>query len=269
MPPHPAHWKSTAETVASRLNHPFGLFVDEDQVVYVADYKNYRIVASRVGAVRDELLAGGNGRGSRLDQLDGPTDIIVDRETDSLLVCDAGNRRVMRWPHRRPATDTATISNGEILIDHICCYGLTMDDQGALYVSDDRNHEVRRYDKGGKDKQGTVVAGSNGAGTGLHQLNEPTYLCVDSQSNVYVSDTYNHRVVKWMKGATEGIVVAGGNGDGSGLAQLSRPKGVWVSGRGHIYVADTGNHRVMRWEKGAKEGTLLVGRNGRDRKSVV
>ena len=144
--------------------------------------------------------------------------------------------------------------------------GLTMDDQGSLYVSDTEKHEVRRYDKGG-DKKGIVVAGGHGAGEGRHQLNFPTYLFVDGQSTLYVSDTNNHRVMKWMKGATEGIVVAGGNGKGAGLTQLSNPRGVWVDGYGHVYVADDENHRVMRWEKGAKEGTVIVGGNGKRSRS--
>ena len=43
----------------------------------------------------------------------------------------------MRWP-RRPHLSTTTTSNqGQIVIDNIDCYGLTMDDQGSLYVSDE------------------------------------------------------------------------------------------------------------------------------------
>ena len=246
----------------NQLSSPCGLFVDDDQTVYIADLRNHRIVSWKAGATTGEVLAGGNGQGNRLDQLTGPTDVIVDREADSLIICDAGNRRVMRWPRRPHLGTTTTTNQGQIVIDNIDCSRLAMDDQGSLYVSDREKHEVRRYDKGG-DKKGTVVAGGHGKGEGLHQLNFPTYLFVDSQSTLYVSDNNNHRVMKWMKGATEGIVVAGGNGDGTGLTQLSRPQGVWVDGCEHVYVADHGNHRVMRWEKGAKEGTVIVGGNGR------
>jgi sugar lactone lactonase YvrE len=191
---------------ADQLNGPHGLFVDEDQTVYIADYGNHRIMGWKAGATTGEVLAGGKGQGNRLDQLNGPTDVIVDRETDSLLICDRGNRRVMRWP-RRPSS----LRQPEIVIDNIDCWGLIMDDQGSLYVSDVEKHEVRRYDKNG-DKKGTVVAGGHGEGDNLNQLNWPTYLFVDAQSTLYVSDYNNHRVMKWMKGAKEGIVVAGGNG---------------------------------------------------------
>ena len=213
-------------------------------------------MAWKADATTGEVLAGGKGEGQRLDQLNRPTDVIVDRET--LLICDRDNRRVMRWPRR---SSSSLPRQGEIVIDNIACFGLTMDAEGALYVSDWKKHEVRRYDKGG-DKKGALVAGGHGQGDKLNQLNGPTYLFVDEQSTLYVSDWNNHRVMAWKKDATEGIVVAGGNGKGRNLTQLSRPRGVWVDGCGHVYVADDENHRVMRWEKGAKQGTVIVGGNG-------
>ncbi|CAF5178421.1 unnamed protein product, partial [Rotaria sp. Silwood1] len=95
----------------------------------------------------------------------------------------------------------------------------------------------------------------------LNQLNCPTYIYVDQQQTVYVSDNWNHRVMKWNKGAKEGIVVAGGQGEGRTLTQLSYPEGLFVDTLGTLYVADWGN-RVMRWPKGAKQGTVIVGGNG-------
>ncbi|CAF1351281.1 unnamed protein product, partial [Rotaria magnacalcarata] len=103
------------------------------------------------------------------------------------------------------------------LIDNINCYGLAMDERRYLYVPDYGKHEVRRYKFG--ENIGTLVAGGNGAGAGLNQLQYPTYLFVDRQQNVYVSDNHNNRVMKWAKGAKEGIVVAGGQGQGSALTQ--------------------------------------------------
>ncbi|CAF4767401.1 unnamed protein product, partial [Rotaria magnacalcarata] len=45
------------------------------------------------------------------------------------------NQRVVRWSRRRATTQ------GEILIDKIACWGLAMDEQRNLYVSDTRKHE--------------------------------------------------------------------------------------------------------------------------------
>ena len=38
------------------------------------------------------------------------------------------------------------------------------------------------------DKNGIVVAGGNGQGNQLNQLHDPTYLFVDEEQAVYVSD---------------------------------------------------------------------------------
>ncbi|CAM4988936.1 unnamed protein product [Rotaria socialis] len=137
-----------------------------------------------------------------------------------------------------------------------------MDDQRYLYVSDEGKHEVRRYQLG--EKNGILVAGGNGKGDGLNQLNRPTYLFVDRDHSVYVSDWNNSRVMKWVEGANEGIVVAGGQGYGSALTQVYFPNGIFVDTLGKLYVADEGNHRVMRWTQGdKKQGTVVVGGNGK------
>ncbi|CAF1100246.1 unnamed protein product [Rotaria sordida] len=208
-----------------------------------------------MGDTNGRVVAGGNGLGNRLDQLKYPTDVLIDKETDSLIICDQGNRRVVRWSRRSGTTQ------GEILIDNIKCWGLAMDDQRYLYISDTDKNEVRRYQIG--DKNATLVAGGNGKGADLNQLNFPTYIFVDQQQTVYVSDSSNNRVMKWGKGAKEGIVVAGSQGKGSALTQLSDPLGLFVDTLGTIYVADSLNHRVIRWAKGAKQGTVIVGGNGK------
>ncbi|CAF2254429.1 unnamed protein product, partial [Rotaria magnacalcarata] len=99
-------------------------------------------------------VAGGEGKRNGLHQLNYPTDVLIDKETDSLIICDRENQRVVRWSRRSGATQ------GEILIDNINCWGLAMDDQRNLYVSDYGKHEVRRYQLG--EKIVTLVAGGNG-----------------------------------------------------------------------------------------------------------
>ncbi|CAF4914479.1 unnamed protein product, partial [Rotaria socialis] len=261
-----AKWAQNGVTIAggngvggatNQLNYPFGLFVDDDQTVVIADFWNHRIMQWKNGdTTNGQVVAGGNGQGSGLHQLNSPTDVLIDKETDSLIICDWGNKRVVRWS-RRSGT-----GQGEMLIDNIVCYGLAMDEQRYLYVSDYAKNEVRRYELG--DNVGTLVAGGNGVGAGLNQLNGPTYLFVDRDHSVYVSEYSNNRVMKWNKGAQEGIVVAGGQGQGSALTQLNIPLGIVVDTLGTVYVADCYNDRVMRWTPGDNtQGTVIVGGNGK------
>ncbi|CAF1664334.1 unnamed protein product, partial [Rotaria magnacalcarata] len=261
-----AKWTQKGVTIAggngsggatNQLKEPFGLFVDDDQTVIIADFGNHRIMQWKNGdTTNGQAVAGDKGEGDGLHQLIYPTDVLIDKETDSLIICDHGNRQVVRWSRRSGTTQ------GEILIDNIYCWGLAMNEQRNLYVSDYVKQEVRRYQLG--EKIGTLVAGGNGEGDGLNQLNGPTYLFVDQDHSVYVSDNFNHRVMKWVEGAIEGIVVAGGKDRGNALTQLRSQNGIVVDALGTLYIADSGNHRVTRWTQGDnKQGTLIVGGNGR------
>jgi hypothetical protein len=234
-----------------QLSDPHGLYVDENATVYIADCSNHRIVEWKSGAAIGQVAAGGNGEGNRSDQLNNPTDVIVDSE--SLIICDYDNQRVVRWPLRGG-------TSGKTIITSIDCSRLTMDEQGFLYVSHHKEHVVRQWRVG--ESHGTVVAGGNGKGDRLNQLNWPMYIFVDRDHSVYVSDTDNHRVMKWVEGAKEGIVVAGGRGKGDALNQLDGPGGVVVDQLGTVYVADDENHRIMRSRKGATVGNVLMGGNG-------
>ncbi len=260
-------WKQVGITIGggngqgdqlNQLFYPHGIYVDDDQTIYIADFGNDRIIEWKCNEKKGHIVAGGNGKGDGNYQLQFPTDVIVDKENDSMIICDWGNRRVMRWSRRKNA-------NVQIIISDIDCRGLTMDNNGYLYVSDWKKNEVRRWRMG--DKEGTIVAGGNGKGNHLNQLNWPGFIFVDEDYSLYVSDWDNHRVMKWINGAKEGIVVAGGNGPGKSLTQLSYPQGVIVDQFGQIYVADRYNHRVMRWCQGAQQGTIVVGGNGEGQQS--
>ncbi|CAF4380804.1 unnamed protein product, partial [Adineta steineri] len=143
-----------------------------------------------------EIIAGGNYQGNRMDQLNSPTDVIVDQENHSIIIADQGNRRVIRWLNQ----------NQDILIDNIDCFGLAKDKHGYLYVSDHKKNEVRRWKMGEYNNKGITVAGGNGKGNELNQFDLPAYIFVDEDQSVYISDRDNHRVMKWRKDAKEGII---------------------------------------------------------------
>ena len=259
------NWKPYAQTIAggnregdesNQLFWPYGIDVDRQQeFIYIADRDNHRIVQWKLGETKGKIVAGGNGQGNQIDQLNWPTDVIVDENNESLIICDHENRRVIRWSLKDRR-------DRQILIENISCWGLMMNENGDLFVSDWEKNEVKKWKKG-EQGAGTLVAGGNGCGNQLNQFDEPRFIFVDQQETIYVSDCENHRVMKWMKGATEGIIVAGGEGRGRALKQLNHPNGLVVNEVGDVYVADWGNNRIICWPSDSRESRIVLGGNDR------
>ena len=244
----------SARTASNQLNYPYAIEIDDDEeTLFVADYDNDRIIAWEKDATNGELVAGGKGQGTRSDQLNGSAALVVDRQTGGLIISELCNRRVMRWSLDNDA-------HRQMLISNFRCYGLAMDDDEFLYVSDCEKHEARRYQQG--EAGNTIVAHGYGAGNGINQLNGPRDVFIDKDRTVYVSDSNNHRVMKWMRNTKQGIVVAGDQDQGNDLTQLSCPRGLFVDADGFLFVVDQLNHRVVRWLKDASEGSVMLGGNG-------
>ncbi|CAF3777981.1 unnamed protein product [Rotaria sp. Silwood1] len=268
---HNATWTSNAHTVAGgrgagptsdRLHSPKGLCVNENQVVFIADALNHRIMKHYPGATGGIAIVGSITSGYACDRLCGPSSVVLRRRLESLFICDYHNRRVLQFKYRRCKGGKTVMRNkkccrrsngldkyGKVVIDNVECCGLAVDDEGSLYISDTEHHAVKCYRAG--DQHGTVVAGGNGQGSRPNQLNHPTYIFVGRDQSVYVSDTWNNRIMKWSNGATTGVVVAGGHGKGLCRTQLNFPAGLLVDQFGALYVADCWNHRVIRWYDGA------------------
>ena len=95
-------------------------------------------------------------------------------------------------------------------------------------------------------------------------LNQPHDIAHDwSTGTLYVSEYSNHRVMKYISGASSGSVVAGGNGPGYSNTQLLNPVGLYFdSSSNSLYIANFGAHNIVRWVLGASNWTLVVGVGG-------
>ncbi|CAF1539324.1 unnamed protein product [Adineta ricciae] len=231
-----------------------GIDIDDDGSIYFADAGNDRVIRQRMNTTRSEIVAGGNGFGNRTNQLNSPTDVVVDKEKNSLIICDKKNRRVMRW-------SLQNLTEQRIIISNINCNGLAIDQDGSIYVSDNDQAVVKRWKD--EEKIGEVVAGGNLVGDALDQLDQPSYVFVDHHYSVYVSDTNNNRVMKWTQSGKAGIVVAGGNAQGDNIGQLFLGNGVVVDHLGNVYVADSLNNRVVCWSEKTQESMIVVGGYGK------
>ncbi|CAF3332309.1 unnamed protein product [Rotaria socialis] len=95
-----ATWTQNGVTIAgghgeddatNQLNWSHGLFViDHDQTVVIVDRSNHRIIQWKNGdTTNGQVVAGGKGEGNGLHQLDRPTGVLINKEADSLIICDA------------------------------------------------------------------------------------------------------------------------------------------------------------------------------------
>ncbi|CAF1429447.1 unnamed protein product [Adineta ricciae] len=241
----------------NQLWEPYSVCIDDDdQTIYISDCNNHRVIAWNLNTQIGHVVAGGNGKGIGANQLNSPRNAILDKKTDSLIICDYGNRRIVQWPRQNG-------KYGQTIKSNIECYGgFAIDDDGYLYASDFVKNKVIRWKEG--ESEETIVAGGNRDGNALNQLHSPTFIFVDQNRSIYVSDKDNDRVVMWPEGAKEGIIVAGGHGKGNDAIRLKYPYGIVVDRLGTVYVADSWNNRIMRWKKGAQEGSVMISANGRE-----
>ena len=103
------------------------------------------------------------------------------------------------------------------------------------------------------------VAGYTSAGgTGFSELSYPTAISVDVNGTMYILDTNNYRVVKWLRGEPLGFSVVGNRGPGSTLDKISTSYGMYVDEQMNIYVSEYANHRVTKWFNGNTTAGVLV-----------
>ena len=144
---------------------------------------------------------------------------------------------------------------------------VAVDAAGNLFFSDTANHAVLRLDAATGVM--TVAAGNGTAGfsgdggpAAGAQLNQPIGIALDAAGNLYIADTYNHRIRKVSNGVIttvagdgEGCVLAccsvyGGDNGPAALAKLAFPMGVTVGPSGDLYIADTNNSRIRKVSNG-------------------
>lgn len=87
--------------------------------------------------------------------------------------------------------------------------GMVLDSSDTIYIADTDHHRVQQFLSG--NNIGTTIAGnaSGYSASALYALNFPNDVAIDSNNNLYVTDTFNNRVQLWKVNATTGIIVGG------------------------------------------------------------
>lgn len=170
---------------------PRGIAVAPDgSAVFVTDTGNKRVV--KFDPNGQQLLQWGK-EGSRPAEFIEPVGLAFNQEGE-LYVADTGNRRVQVFRQDGTFVREHPVSGWEEFYTEPYIALLGED----LIATDSFNHRVARYNKVGAL---VYVWGKTGAGPG--EFNRPIGVAVDADGAVYISDTMNHRIQKFVIGPAQ------------------------------------------------------------------
>jgi hypothetical protein len=136
---------------------------------------------------------------------------------------------------------------------------ICFDEEGNMYVSDFLNQRIRKisFDMNVTTIAGTGVAGLLDGPVSQAKFNYPRGICLDDTGNIYIGDSWNHRVRKispdgmvstWAGGGTTiGVQSVGDYVDASDTAaRFYTPCELSIDVSNNIFVADAYNHRIRK-----------------------
>jgi sugar lactone lactonase YvrE len=239
---------------ATRFHDPYGVAVDTDGTVYVADGGDSNRIrkVARDGTV--STVAGGaegfaDGPGSTA-AFNTPSAIALDRN-GNLYVADTGNhavRKVARdgavttlagggQPGFADGQGAAARFNGPV--------GIAVGVHGAVYVADTYNDRIRRI---APDGTVTTLAGTGKPGmadgpAAAAAFDTPTAIAVARDGTLFVADTGNDAIRRIGADGTVSTFAAAAQAERGPL--LRRPVGLALARDGWLYVS-VGSGRILQ-----------------------
>jgi DNA-binding beta-propeller fold protein YncE len=125
---------------------------------------------------------------------------------------------------------------------------ITIAADGSLYVADTNNHRIQHITSDGEVLHvwGSFADRSTGNAPG-GTFYEPWGIAVGPEGNIYVVDTWNHRVQKFSQNG-EFISQWGYFGQAEDGYALWGPRDVFVDDQGQVFITDTGNKRIVIYD---------------------
>ena len=246
----------TRSSGSNQLNYPQGVYLDRNSNLYVTDYYNYRVQKFVNGSTNGTTIAGISGSpGAGLSQFNGLRHLAFDATEPYMYIAACDDHRIMRY-----LTNSTSGTNGVLVAGgNGAGYGNTTlyypwglfyspSISTDLFITNYYAHSVIRWTPGAPS--GYFVAGVPGSsGQNPVLLSYPTGIAVDTYLNIYVADTYNHRIQMFCANSQTGFTVAGTGMASNTATQLNNPRSVVFDSAMNMYVGDTSNSRVQKFLK--------------------
>ena len=273
----------------AKFNAPFGMCMDKNRNIYVADKDNNCIrkisadgIVSTYAGAKTAGYVDGPAADARFKE---PASMCVD-SIGNLYVCDFGNHRIRKiTPDGMVSTIAGSgvggYANGQgTAAKFNCPRGICRDNKGNLYIGDSWNHRIRKITPdgmvstyaGGGDTIGVQSVGHyRDAPDTLARFYTPCEVKIDAQKNIYVADAYTHRIRKIDSNRVVSTVAGsgfigqqtGGFEDGAAnQARFNVPTSVFVAHDGALYVGDGINQRVRKISNGTVSTFAGTGNSG-------
>ena len=227
-----ASWNSNATTFADNStvgSNPYGIFVNTNNTIYVADRANNRIQIWLNNSVNPTRTISGS--------LSSPYSVFVTTNGDIYVDNGGSNHRVDKW------TLNGNISV-RVMYVNTSCYGLFVDTTDTLYCSMNALHQVVKRWLNDNSNTSTIIAGTGIAGNTTNQLFSPWGIFVDINLDLYVADSYNNRIQFFPLGELNGITVAGNTSLNTTITLIG-PTGIVLDGDNYLFIVDGWNNRIV------------------------
>ncbi|CAF3546907.1 unnamed protein product [Rotaria sp. Silwood1] len=196
---------TSAATGASDIGDPQYLVMDRDGYLYITGHVYDTVLRISPITFVATVVAGTSSSGSAYNQLDTPTDMLLD-DYLNLYVVDSNNKRLMKWP-QNSTTGTVVISN--LNSNMIVGIQFASNSKNEFYLSDEKNNRVYLWEAGASTANITLNQVNS---TSIGTLTGPHGITTDSDYNLYVADSGNNRVVLYCANSRIGIPVVGESG---------------------------------------------------------
>ncbi len=126
--------------------------------------------------------------------------------------------------------------------------GMAFDLSGNMWVADSGNHRIQKFGPGMKNVL-AIIPENPEPSSKKGFFNTPWGVACDTTGTVYVTDTENHRIQRFLK---DGTFVASFGTPGSKPGEFNKPTDILIDRMGNLFVADSGNNRIQKLDPQGK-----------------